>query len=116
MNNLPSKTTLELIQSLESGQIDPTEAARRIAQVHTAKSETYSQTLIGGLVLAGIAWAITGGSPTIPAVIAFLTWDEYQNQRQERLQSFQHISQGKILEYLPDGDRELFAELLSETQ
>ena len=116
MNNLPSKTTLELIQSLESGQIDPTEAARRIAQVHTAKSETYSQTLIGGLVLAGIAWAITGSSPIIPAVIAFLTWDEYQNQRQERLQSFQHISQGKILEYLPDGDRELFAELLSETQ
>ena len=116
MNNLPSKTTLELIQSLESGQIDPTEAARRIAQVHTAKSETYAQTLIGGLVLAGMSWAVTGGSLIIPAVIAFLTWDEYQNQRQERLQTFQHISQGKILEYLPDGDRELFAELLSETQ
>lgn len=116
MNNLPSKTTFDLIQALEAGTIAPTEAARRIAQAHAAKTETYAQTLIGGMVLAGIAWAITGGSPIIPAVIAFLSWDTYQTQRQERLQTFQHISQGKILEYLPDEDRELFTELLPETQ
>jgi hypothetical protein len=116
MNNLPSKTTFQLIESLESGEIDVTEAARRIAQVHTVKSEAYAQTLIGGMVLAGIAWAVTGGSAIIPAVIAYLTWDTYQTERKERLQSFNHISQGKILEYLPDADRELFTELLSETQ
>jgi hypothetical protein len=115
MNSMPSKTTMQLIQSLESGEIDHTEAARRIAQVHTAKSENYSQTLITGLVLAGIAWAVTGGSVIIPAAIAYLTWDSYSTQRQTRLQTFQNIAQGKILEYLPDKERELFTELEAQT-
>jgi hypothetical protein len=111
MNSMPSKTTMHLIQAIESGEIDHTEAARRLAQLHTAKSENYSQTLITGLVLAGIAWAVTGGSVIIPAAIAYLTWDSYSTQRQTRLQTFQNIAQGKILEYLPDKERELFPEL-----
>ncbi|NJM68109.1 MAG: hypothetical protein HC851_21800 [Acaryochloris sp. RU_4_1] len=112
---MPSKTTMQLIQALESGAIDQTEAARRIAQVHTAKSENYAQTLIAGLVLAGVAWAITGGSIIIPAAIAYLTLDSYSTQRKTRLQTFQNIAQGKILEYLPDKERELFTELEAQT-
>jgi hypothetical protein len=101
MNNLPSKTTVNLINALENGEIDNTEAAKRIAQIHTASTENYAQTLTIGIVIAGISWALTGGR-----VI---------NQRHHRLQAFKHISQGQILEYLPDEERELFETLLSET-
>ena len=83
MNSLPSKTALHLIQSLESGEIDHTEAAKRIAQLHTAQSENYAQTLIIGIVLAGASWALTGGSIIIPGAIALLTWETYTNQRRE---------------------------------
>lgn len=116
MNSLPSTTTLRLIQELQDGKIDHNEAARRIAQLHTAKSETYSETLITGIVLTGLSWAITGGSLVIPIAVAFLTWDTYREQRRERLERFKFIAQGKILEYLPDDDRQLFEELLPETQ
>jgi hypothetical protein len=114
MNSLPSKTTLHLIQSLESGDIDHTEAARQIARIHTAKSENYAQTLITGIVLAGVSWALTGGSVIIPIAIGIMTWDTYSNQRRERLEAFKHIAQGQILEYLPDADREVFESLLTE--
>lgn len=114
MNSLPSKTALHLIQSLESGEIDHTEAAKRIAQLHTAQSENYAQTLIIGIVLAGASWALTGGSIIIPGAIALLTWETYTNQRRDRLEAFKHISQGQILEYLPDEERELFEALLTE--
>jgi hypothetical protein len=114
MNNLPSKTTLHLINSLENGEIDHTEAAKRIAQMHTAKTENYTQTLTLGILLAGISWALTGGSVIIPLAIGFLTWETYTNQRHHRLQAFKHISQGQILEYLPDEERELFETLLTE--
>ncbi len=114
MNSLPSKTTLHLIESLESGNIDHTEAARQIARIHTAKSENYAQTLITGIVLAGISWSLTGGSVIIPIAIAFLTWETYNDQRRERLEAFKHIAQGQILEYLPDADREVFESLLTE--
>jgi hypothetical protein len=114
MNSLPSKTTLHLIQSLESGDIDHTEAARQIARIHTAKSENYAQILIIGIVLAGFSWSLTGGSVIIPIAIGIMTWETYSNQRRERLEAFKHIAQGQILEYLPDADREVFESLLTE--
>ncbi len=113
MNSLQSKTTLHLINALESGEIDHTEAAKRIAQLHTANSETYAQTLTIGIVLAGISWALTGGSVIIPIAIAFMTWETYSNQRRGRLEAFKHIAQGQILEYLPDEEREFFEPLLT---
>ena len=106
MNSLSRQTTEHLIQSLESGEIDHTEAAKRIAQLHTANTENYAQTLITGIVIAGLSWAVTGGSIIIPAAIAFLTWESYSNQRRDRLVAFKHIAQGQILEYLPDEERE----------
>ena len=48
MNSLPSKTALRLIQGIESGMIAPNEAARQIAQIHTAQQENYAQTIISG--------------------------------------------------------------------
>jgi hypothetical protein len=114
MNSLPSKTTLHLIKSLESGDIDHTEAARQIARIHTAKSENYAQILIIGILLAGFSWSLTGGSVIIPIAIGIMTWDTYSNQRRERLEAFKHIAQGQILEYLPDADREVFESLLTE--
>jgi hypothetical protein len=114
MNSLPSKTTLHLIESLESGDIDHTEAARQIARIHTAKSENYAQILIIGILLAGFSWSLTGGSVIIPIAIGIMTWDTYSNQRRERLEAFKHIAQGQILEYLPDADREVFESLLTE--
>lgn len=114
MNSLPSKTTLHLINSLESGEIGHTEAAKRLAQLHTANSENYAQTLTVGMVLAGIAWALTGGGLVIPIAIGFLTWDTYQTQSRKRLEAFKHIAQGQILEYLPDEEREFFESLLTE--
>jgi hypothetical protein len=116
MNSLPSQTTFRLIQELEAGKIDPNEAARRIAQIHTAKTESYAETLITGILLTGVAWVLTGGSLIIPAAIAFLTWDTYMGQRRERLERFKFIAQGKILDYLPDEERSLFETLLTETQ
>jgi hypothetical protein len=113
MNSLPSKTTLHLINSLENGEIDHTEAAKRIAQLHTANSENYAQTLTIGIVLAGISWALTGGGVIIPIVIGFMTWETYSNQRRDRLDAFKHIAQGQILEYLPDEEREFFEPLLT---
>lgn len=110
MNNLPTKTTIQLIEGLQSGQIDMTEAAKRIASVHVAQSESYSQTLVIGIVLAGIAWALTG-TGIIPAAIALLTWDSFTQQRQTRKQAFEHIARGEVFDYLPDRERELFAEL-----
>ena len=115
MNSLPSKTALRLIQGIESGTIAPNEAARQIAQIHTAQQENYAQTIISGLVLSGIAWAITGGSLIIPLAIALLTYEQFQTQRQSRLQAFQDISQGNFLEYLPEADRQLFEALEAET-
>ena len=115
MNSLPSKTALRLIQGIESGTIAPNEAARQIAQIHTAQQENYAQTIISGLVLSGIAWAVTGGSLIIPLAIALLTYEQFQTQRQSRLQAFQDISQGNFLEYLPEADRQLFEALESET-
>jgi|GEM_PF-6349624 len=41
MNSLSRQTTEHLIQSLEAGEIDHTEAAKRIAQLHTANTEKY---------------------------------------------------------------------------
>ncbi len=114
MNSLPSKTTSRLIEALESGEIDHTEAARQIARIHTAKSENYAQTLIIGILLAGVSWSLTGGSVIIPIAIGIMTWDAYSNQRRERLEAFKHIAQGQILEYLPDADREVFESLLTE--
>ena len=114
MNSLSRQTTEHLIQSLEAGEIDNTEAAKRIAQLHTAKTENYVQTLIVGIVIAGLSWAVTGGSIIIPAAIAFLTWESYNNQRRDRLDAFKHISQGRILDYLPDEEREFFEPLLTE--
>ena len=108
MNSLPSKTALRLIQGIESGTIAPNEAARQIAQIHTAQQENYAQTIISGLVLTGIAWAVTGGSLIIPVVLALLTYEQFQTQRQSRLQAFQDINRGNFLEYLPEADRELF--------
>lgn len=114
MNSLSRQTTEYLIQSLEAGEIDHTEAAKRIAQLHTANTENYAQTLITGIVIAGLSWAVTGGSIIIPAAIAFLTWESYSNQRRDRLDAFKHISQGHILDYLPDEEREFFEPLLTE--
>ena len=114
MNSLSRQTTEHLIQSLEAGEIDHTEAAKRIAQLHTAKTENYAQTLITGIIIAGLSWAVTGGSIIIPAAIAFLTWESYSNQRRDRLDAFKHIAQGQILEYLPDEEREFFEPLLAE--
>jgi hypothetical protein len=114
MNSLPSKTTLHLIKSLESGDIDHTEAARQIARIHTAKSENYAQILIIGILLAGFSWSLTGGSVIIPIAIGIMTWETYNDQRRERLEAFKHIAQGQILEYLPDADREVFESLLTE--
>jgi hypothetical protein len=114
MNSLPSKTTLHLINSLEKGEIDHTEAAKRIAQLHTANTENYAQTLTIGIVLAGISWALTGGGLVIPIAIVFMTWETYSNQRRDRLEAFKHIAQGQILEYLPDEEREFFEPLLAE--
>ncbi len=116
MNNLPSKTTLHLINSLENGEIDHTEAAKRIAQLHTANSENYAQTLTIGILCAGASWALTGGSFIIPIAIGLMTWETYSNQRRDRLEAFKHISQGQILEYLPDEERELFQSLLTEKE
>ena len=110
MNNLPAKTTIELIQQLESGQIDMTEAAKRIASFHVVQSDNYSQTLVFGIIVAGIAWALTG-TGIIPAAIALLTWDSFTQQRQSRKQAFEHIARGEVFDYLPDRERELFAEL-----
>ena len=110
MNNLPTKTTIQLIEGLQSGQIDMTEAAKRIASVHVAQTESYSQTLVIGIVLAGIAWALTGAG-IIPAAIALLTWDSFTQQRQTRKQAFEHIARGEVFDYLPDRERELFKEL-----
>ena len=114
MNSLSRQTTEHLIQSLEAGEIDHTEAAKRIAQLHTANTENYAQTLIVGIIIAGLSWAVTGGSIIIPAAIAFLTWESYSSERRDRLQAFKDISQGQILEYLPDEERELFETLLAE--
>ena len=114
MNSLSRQTTEHLIQSLEAGEIDHTEAAKRIAQLHTANTENYAQTLIVGIIIAGLSWAVTGGSIIIPAAIAFLTWESYSSERRDRLQAFKDISQGQILEYLPDEERELFETLLAK--
>ena len=114
MNSLSRQTTEHLIQSLQAGEIDNTEAAKRIAQLHTANTENYTQTLITGIIIAGLSWAVTGGSIIIPAAIAFLTWESYSNQRRDRLDAFKHISQGRILDYLPDEEREFFEPLLTE--
>ena len=111
MNNLPSKTALRLIAGIESGEIAPSEAARQIAQVHTASRENYSQTIIGGLIMSGIAWAITGGSIILPIAILFLTYDTFQKSRTDRLLAFQDINRGNFMDYLPDADRELFEDL-----
>ena len=89
MNSLSRQTTEHLIQSLEAGEIDHTEAAKRIAQLHTANTENYSQTLITGIVIAGLSWALTGGSIIIPAAIAFLTWESYSNQRRDVFECLQ---------------------------
>lgn len=113
MNNLPTKTTIELIQQLESGQIDLNEAAKRIASFHVVQTDNYSQTLVFGIILAGIAWAVTG-TGIIPAVIGFLTWDSFRQQRDDRKQALQHIARGEVFEYLPDEERELFSELNPE--
>jgi hypothetical protein len=114
MNSLPSKTALRLIQGIESGAIAPNEAARQIAQIHTAQQENYAQTIISGLVLTGIAWAVTGGSLIIPVVLALLTYEQFQTQRQSRRHAFQDINRGNFLEYLPEADRELFEALEAE--
>jgi hypothetical protein len=113
MNNLPTKTTIELIQQLESGQIDLNEAAKRIASFHVVQTDNYSQTLVFGIILAGIAWAVTG-TGIIPAVIGFLTWDSFRQQRDDRKQALQHIARGEVFDYLPDEERELFSELNPE--
>ena len=114
MNSLPSKTALRLIEGIKSGTIAPNEAARQIAQIHTAQQENYAQTIISGLVLTGIAWAVTGGSLIIPVVLALLTYEQFQTQRQSRRQAFQDINRGNFLEYLPEADRELFEALEAE--
>jgi hypothetical protein len=116
MNQLPSKTTLQMIQAIESGEISHLEAGARLAKINLARQDPYTKTLIGGLLLVGLAWTITGGSIIIPAAIALLTFDQFTTARNTRLASFQSIARGDFLAYLPEADRALFTESESETQ
>jgi hypothetical protein len=115
MNNLPTKTTIELIQQLESGQIDLNEAAKRIASFHVVQTDNYSQTLVFGIILAGIAWAVTG-TGIIPAVIGFLTWDSFRQQRDDRKQALQHIARGKSLITFPMKNENSFQNWIQKLQ
>jgi hypothetical protein len=110
MNQLPSKTTLQMIQAMESGEISHLEAGARLAKINLARQDPYTKTLVGGLLLVGLAWTMTGGSVIIPAAISLLTFEHFTTARNNRLASFQAISRGDFLEYLPEFDRALFAE------
>jgi hypothetical protein len=107
MNQLPTKINRQLIAALESGQMTEPEAAGQLARIAVANRDPYTQTLVSGLILGGLAWALTG-SAFIPVAIGLVTWDSYRSARRRRIAAYQDISRGNFIEYLPEIDRALF--------